>query len=75
MELKNLMGHIFDIGKCKSKTIYMGRNFIFLYWGANQRICKKKNGYFLIDKFWALSGYPYQEELLTTLQKKNPLQD
>jgi len=53
----------------------MGRNFIFLCWGANQRICNKKNGYFLIDKFWALSGYPYQEELLTTLQKKNPLQD
>jgi hypothetical protein len=49
---------------------YMGRNFIFLFWGANLRICKKKNGYFLINKFWALSGYPYQEELLTMLQKK-----
>jgi hypothetical protein len=69
------MGQILDIEKCKSKTIYMGRNFIFLCWGANQRICKKKNEYFLINKFWALSDYPYQEELLTMLQKKNPLQD
>jgi hypothetical protein len=69
------MEQILDIEKCKLKTIYMGRNFIFLCWGANQRIYQKKIDKFLIDRFWALSGYPCQEELLTMLQKKNPLQN
>jgi acyl-activating enzyme 14 len=38
-------------------------------------LSRRVAGYFLIDKFWVLSGYPYQEELLTMLQKKDPLQD
>ena len=49
-ELRSLMAQTLAIGRCRSKIICMGRNYIFLFWEGNQIVWKKKNGVFLIDR-------------------------
>ena len=49
-ELRSLTAQTLAIGRCKLKIICMGRNYIFLFWGVNQIVWKKKNGVFLIDR-------------------------
>ena len=49
-ELRSLTAQTLAIGRCRSKIICMGRNYIFLFWEGNRIVWKKKNEVFLIDK-------------------------
>ena len=49
-ELRSLTAQTLAIGRCRSKIICMGRNYIFLFCEGNQIVWKKKNGVFLIDR-------------------------
>ena len=49
-ESRSLTPQTLAIGRCRSKIICMGRNYIFLFWEGNQIIWKKKNRVFLIDR-------------------------